>query len=63
MRTVSKIALGFSIASGAFLAAWLLTGDRGPKTKSFITRRARTAKNALRIEKNPFDDSEVHYYI
>jgi hypothetical protein len=61
MSTTSKIAIGLSIASGALLAAWLLTGERGQKTKSFIVRRARNFKNTDKVEKIPYDDSEVHY--
>jgi hypothetical protein len=61
MSTTSKIAIGISIASGALLAAWLLTGDRGQKTKSFIARRARNLKSTAKVEKRPYDDSEVHY--
>ncbi len=39
MKTASKIALGISVASGALLAAWLLTGDRKQKTKDFIAKK------------------------
>lgn len=61
MSATRKIAIGLSVASGALLATWLLTGDRGKKTKSFISRKAGSLKNAVRNETKPFDDSEVHY--
>lgn len=61
MRTTRKLAIGLSVASGALLAAWFLTGDRGKKAKSYISKRAVTLKNSLKTERTPFDDSEVHY--
>ncbi len=42
MNTTRKIAIGLSIAGGALLAAWLLTGDRKKKTKEFITKGRKT---------------------
>ena len=61
MSTTRKIALGIGLASGALIAAWLLTGDRKQKTKEFITKKAGTLKKVLKTEKGPFDDSDVHY--
>lgn len=61
MKTASKIALGISVASGALLAAWLLTGDRKQKTKDFIAKKTGSLKNNLKSQGNPFDDSEAHY--
>jgi len=61
MSTTRKIALGIGLASGALLAAWLLTGDRKQKTKQFITKNAGNLKKVLKTEKGPFDDSDVHY--
>jgi hypothetical protein len=61
MKTASKIALGISVASGALLAAWLLTGERKKKTKEFISRKASTLKNGAKKDNNPFDDSEAYY--
>jgi hypothetical protein len=64
MNTTSKIAIGLGVASaGALLAAWLLTGDRKEKTKEYISKTAGGLKNALKTEKNPFDDSDAYYYI
>lgn len=64
MSTTSKLAtIGISMASGALLAAWLLSGYKGNKTKSFIARKARNLKSTVKVEKNPYDESEVHYYI
>jgi hypothetical protein len=61
MSTTSKIAIGLGVASGALLAAWLLTGDRKKKTKEFIVKKAGTIKKSLKTESGSFDDSDVHY--
>jgi hypothetical protein len=64
MRTTSKIVLGVGLASGALLAAWLLTGTRKEKTKKLLTKGTARIKESLKTEKakSPvFDDSEVHY--
>ena len=61
MSTTSKIAIGLGVASGALLAAWLLTGDRKEKTKEFIAKKAKTIKKSLKTEGGSFDDSDVHY--
>lgn len=64
MSTTSKIAIGVSIASGALLAAWLLTGTRKEKTKRLISRGKASLKNSLqKNETRVIDDPEVHYYI
>ena len=61
MIPIRKIAIGLGIASGAILTAWLLTGDRKAKTKSFISRKANDLKGARKKKKSDYDDSEVHY--
>lgn len=61
MSTTSKIAIGLGVASGALLAAWLLTGDRKKKTKEFIAKKAVTIKKSLKTESGSFEDSDVHY--
>ena len=61
MSNTSKIAIGLGLASGALLAAWLLTGDRKQKTKDFVVRKAEDLKKVLKTEKKAFDDSEIHY--
>jgi hypothetical protein len=62
MSTTSKIAvIGVGLASGALLAAWLLTGTRKEATKKFISSKTATLKKTLTVEKGVFDDSEVHY--
>ena len=59
---MKKIVLGLGIASGAVLAAYLLTGDRGQRTKNYIVRRVRAQKDNFDAEvKKVFDDSEAHY--
>ena len=61
MSTTRKIAIGLGVASGALLAAWLLTGDRKKKTKEFIAKKAETIKKTFKKDDGSFDDSEVHY--
>jgi len=61
MNTTRKLALGLGVASGALLAAWLLTGERKQKTRHYIVRKAGGLKSALQSEKSPFDDSGVYY--
>ena len=61
MSTTRKIAIGLGVASGALLAAWLLTGDRKKKTKDFIAKKAETIKKTFKKGQESFDDSEVHY--
>ena len=61
MSTTKKIAIGLGVASGALLAAWLLTGDRKNKTKDFIVKKASSLKDSLKSKKETFDDNEAHY--
>jgi hypothetical protein len=61
MSNTRKIAIGLGVASGALLAAWLLTGDRKKKTKEFIAKKAETIKRTLKKDIGSFDDSDVHY--
>jgi hypothetical protein len=64
MSTTSKIAIGVGLASGALLAAWLLTGTRKEKTKKLITKGTARLKQTLKTEpreERVFDDSEIHY--
>jgi len=61
MSTTRKIAIGLGVASGALLAAWLLTGDRKKKTKEFIAKKAGTIKKSFKTDSGSFDDSDVHY--
>ncbi len=64
MSTSGKIVIGVGIASGALLAAWLLTGTRKEKTKKLITKGTQRIKQTLDTEpkaKVVFDDSEAHY--
>jgi hypothetical protein len=61
MIPIRKIAIGLGIASGAILTAWLLTGDRKAKTKSFVSRKANEMNGARKKKISDFDDSEVHY--
>jgi hypothetical protein len=62
MSRTTKIAIGLSVASGALLAAWLLTGDRKQKTKKFIAKRVGSIQDVpTTAVKNPFDDVEACY--
>jgi hypothetical protein len=61
MTTTKKVMIGLGVAGGALLAAWLLSGDRGKKTKEFVAKKAEDLKQSLKKEKVESDDSEVHY--
>jgi hypothetical protein len=61
MKTTRKIVIGLGIASGAIFAAWLMTGDRAPKTKNYIVRRARNFKDSLKVVNNDREENEVYY--
>jgi hypothetical protein len=61
MSTTRKLAIGLGVASGALLAAWLLTGDRKKKTKEFIAKKADSIKKTFKKDFESFDDSDVHY--
>jgi hypothetical protein len=61
MIPIRKLALGLSLASGAALTAWLLTGDRKAKTRSYLLKRTGNIRKALKTERPEYDDSEVHY--
>ena len=52
MNTTKKIAIGIGVASGALLAAWLLTGSRREKTKEFFTGKAGEPKEPAKKERN-----------
>ena len=56
--------IGLGVAGGALLAAWLLTGDRGKKTKEFVARKADDLKQSLKKDKKEdveSEDSEAYY--
>ena len=61
MSTTRKIAIGLGIAGGAALAAWLLTGNRGKKTKEFVAKKAQSFRESLKKEKQTADDSDINY--
>lgn len=59
---MKKLVLGLGIASGALLAAYLISGDRGQRTKNYIVRRARYIKETIDVDnKKKVDEPEVHY--
>jgi len=51
MTTSKKIMIGLSVAGGALLAAWLLTGERKQKTRQFVTKKAQDLRQAIKKEK------------
>lgn len=63
MGTTKKIAIGLGIASGALLAAWLLTGDRKKKTTDFISKKADELKKTFskQAKNESSDDTDIHY--
>lgn len=61
MNTTSKLTIGLSVAGGALLAAWLLTGERKQKTRKFVSRRKQSLKDALKKERGSLDDYDVYY--
>lgn len=61
MIPIRTLAFGLSLASGAALTAWLLTGDRKQKTRSYLVRQTENIRKALKVERPEYDDSEVHY--
>jgi hypothetical protein len=66
MSTTRKIMIGVGLASGALLAAWLLTGSRKQKTKAFVAKSAKTLNKTLKgdkIRKPVSEDQEEHYYV
>lgn len=63
MSTSSKIAIGIGIASGALLAAWLLTGSRKEKTKEFISKRTNGLKDTVKKQKERVHREESEIYV
>jgi hypothetical protein len=61
MTTTKKVIIGLGVAGGALLAAWLLSGERGKKTKEFVAKKAEDLKQALKKERSETDDQDVHY--
>jgi len=64
MSTTTKIAIGIGVASGALIAAWLLTGTRKEKTQKFISRKTTGLKRSLKpqgIAAPKAEDAEFYY--
>jgi hypothetical protein len=62
MSKSSTFAIGIGLASGALLAAWLLTGTRKEKTKKFIYARTASIKKTIQAEKPVYDETESFYF-
>jgi hypothetical protein len=63
MGATRKIAIGLGLAGGAALfTAWLLSGSRGQKTKSYLVKKAHDLKQTLKEKgKDSNDENDVHY--
>jgi len=61
MSKYSTFAIGVGLASGALLAAWLLTGNRKEKTKQFISTRTASIKKSIKVDRPVFDETESYY--
>lgn len=61
MSTTKKIVIGVGVATGALLAAWLLTGKRKKATTDFIKSKVKAFKTSTKDDKDSFDDTETHY--
>ena len=62
LKVMKKLVLGLGIASGALLAAYLITGDRGHRTKNYIVRRARHMKESIdQDSKKKVEEPEICY--
>ncbi|MEO5601075.1 MAG: hypothetical protein ABIR06_09120 [Cyclobacteriaceae bacterium] len=62
MSKSSTFAIGIGLASGALLAAWLLTGTRKEKTKKFISKGTASIKKTIQAEKSVYDETESFYF-
>lgn len=62
MSKTSTFAIGLGLASGALLAAWLLTGSRKEKTRKFIYDRTASIKKSIKAEKPVYDETESYYF-
>ena len=62
MSATKKIAVGLGLFGGAFLATWLLSGDRrARKTRDYIVKKASDLREAVKREKSKMEDNDVHY--
>lgn len=62
MSTSNTFAVGIGLASGALLAAWLLTGTRKEKTKKFISSRTASIRKTIHSDRPVFDETESYYF-
>lgn len=61
MGVTRKFAIGLGLAGGALFTAWLLSGSRGEKTKSFLVKKAQNLGQSLKKKKDSKEETEVHY--
>ncbi len=62
MSKSSTFAIGIGLASGALLAAWLLTGNRKEKTKKFISAGTASIRRSMKADKPVYDETESYYF-
>jgi predicted GTPase len=60
MSKSSTLAIGIGLASGALLAAWLLTGTRKEKTRKFISEKTASIRKTIKTEKPVYDEAESY---
>jgi hypothetical protein len=61
MSKSSTFAIGLGLASGALLAAWLLTGTRKQKTRKFISNKTASIIKTIQAENRVYDETESYY--
>ena len=62
MGATKKLAIGLGLASGALLAAYLVTGKRADKAKELLSKATEGIKQRLvKAKKVISDDSDMNY--
>ncbi len=61
MSKSSTFAIGLGLASGALLAAWLLTGTRKEKTRKFISNKTASIIKNMKTDRPVYDETESYY--
>ncbi len=61
MNTSKKIVIGLGVAGGALLAAWLFTGNRGKKTKGYLSKKVRDIRQSLGKPAQAEEEADTHY--
>lgn len=61
MNTSKKIVIGLGLAGGALLATWLFTGNRGKKTKGYLSKKVKDIKASLGKPALAEEEADSHY--